>query len=136
MNTFLLGYPFSASGESWTIPGAIFAGLMVLSILAGAVAVVRSSYAKARIEALQGDRDDLIERLNETRVEYGECKFKYEQLKVQLDGESHARKALEEVVTGKKELEAVLGILTKHDERTVRIETMVKQLLRTDSKRG
>lgn len=78
-----------------TLTATLF-GLIV--IVAAAVAVARANFAKAQIEALRGDRDDLIARVQMLEAE---------NLRVSdaLKSEQQARKVLERVVTGKEQLD-------------------------------
>jgi hypothetical protein len=116
---------------TWTaLPGVLFLVLSALGLLAGAVAIIRSSYVKASLEALRGDRDDLQARLTEARAEAAECKATVAELTARVEIEVKKREAFEQVITGKRELEAVLQILREHDDRAQRVESMVLDVKR------
>lgn len=79
----------------------------VLVLIAAAVAVARASYAKAQIEALRGDRDDLMKRVDLLQADLD---IASEQLKA----EREARLVLEKVVTGREVLEHIQSSLDQH----------------------
>jgi len=84
---------------------AIIGGLLALIVaVAAAVAMARASFAKAQIEALRGDRDDLTARVQ---------MLESENLRVSqaLQVEQQARKVLERVVTGKEQLDHLQATL-------------------------
>jgi hypothetical protein len=72
------------------------------------VAYARANFARAQIEALRGDRDDLIERVKLVETQNVA-------LTAALKAETTKREALEKVVTGKEDLEAILHRLDLHD---------------------
>jgi chromosome segregation ATPase len=120
-----------ALNVSWSaIPSVLFLVLSALALLAGAVAVVRASYVKAQIEGLRGDRDDLQSRLTEARTESAECKAHVAEMRSRLEVEVQKREALEQIVTGKKELEAVLEILRSNNAFLNKVDTKLDQLLK------
>lgn len=84
--------------------GGIF-GLIVL--IAAALAVARANFAKAQIEALRGDRDDLDARSKRQAEEILE-------LQADLKAEKVARLALEKVVTGRELMEDLKTELNSH----------------------
>jgi hypothetical protein len=98
---------------------AVF-GLIVL--VAAAIAVARTSFARAQIEALRGDRDDLI-----TRVQMLEA----ENVRVSdaLKTEREARKVLERVVTGKEQLEHLQSTMDLYIKSTVEWREAQRDLL-------
>lgn len=116
-----------------SVPAVIFMLLSVLAIVSSGIVVVRSSLFKTQIEALRSDRDDILKRLDRAREDNDDCTTKYEQIRVKLDLEQQKRMALEQVVTGKQELQSVLEILHRLDKRHDRVERLVKDLARDDS---
>jgi chromosome segregation ATPase len=118
-----------------TLPSILFLSLSLIALLGAAAAILRSSYTKAQIEGLRGDRDDLTKRLDESREEGRSCRTEVEKLRGELLVESQRREALEKVVTAKQELVAVIEILKAHDHRAEAIQNGVKKLLdRSDPK--
>jgi biopolymer transport protein ExbB/TolQ len=95
--------------DSSNIIVAILAILTFIALAAGVVGYARANFAKAQIEALRGDRDDLL-----TRVQI------LENDKVRTDAALLAEQgkvaALEKVVTGKEDLEHIQASLTEHDQ--------------------
>lgn len=92
---------------------AVITGLFgIIILVAAAVAVARTGFAKAQIEALRGDRDDLL-----TRVQMLET----ENLRVgdALKNERDARKVLERVVTGKEQLDHIQSTIDTFIDSTV-----------------
>lgn len=124
-----MSLPEAISVQWASLPAILFVSLSALAVIAGAVAVVRASYAKAQIEGLRGDRDDLTKRLEEQRVEARECSSQVVALRSELAAEVSKREALEAIVTGKRELQTVLSTLEAHDSRAANIEAMIKQLI-------
>jgi chromosome segregation ATPase len=86
--------------------GAVLAGLVV-------VAVFRATYAKEQIIALRGDRDDLKERVS---------MLEQENLRVSTDlsNEKEKTKVLQQIVTGKEQLDHLQNTLDHFIETDVR----------------
>lgn len=84
--------------------------------LGALVAVARASFAKAQIEGLRGDRDDLTERVRIVENEKARDKLVFEkqlaQLRTELDAEHQKVEVLERIVTGKELLERLANDLT------------------------
>lgn len=119
----------AAPAGTWvSIPGLLFMSFSLLALLAGSGAVIRSQLIKSQVEQLEGYSKLLERQLQESRHEIDNCNLKFDALNVKYDAEISKREALEEVVTGRKELEAVVTLLRRHDDRTKRVEDLVRQI--------
>lgn len=103
------------------VPAVVVAILGLIGLLAAAVAVARTSYMKAslaeaagRIAGLQGDRDDLKERLE--RVEIAQ-----RQDALRADTAEARVKILEGIVTGAEQLASISSLLAAHDRKAERL---------------
>jgi hypothetical protein len=101
------------------VPAIIFAIIGVLTALAAAAAIIRATYAKTQIEALRGDRDDLVARV-------GILEQENTRLKADLDTEAEKRKALETVVTARREIGELRALLERHHETALSAEKTIK----------
>jgi hypothetical protein len=90
--------------------GIFLTVLGIVVIVSSVLAVGRASLVKAQLEALRGDRDDLVERVNRVETENTA-------LKADLKEEVGKRSALEKVVTGKEVMDKLLLLLDRHDRR-------------------
>lgn len=107
-----------------SLPGIIFIGFEVITMLAAALAVARASFIKAQVETLRADRDDHKERIVTLEHEN-------ELLTKDLKAERERRQALELVVTGKQELQAVVELLKTHDDHLKKVEGLIYQIRRS-----
>jgi hypothetical protein len=96
--------------------GAIFG---VLVLIVSALAVSRDSYARSRIKALQGDRDDLIVRSDLMDKEIESQNVKIAILQRELAAEESARKVLERAVTGRDLMEEMGKDLAAHNKASM-----------------
>lgn len=85
----------------------------VIVIVAAAVAVARTSYLKAQIEGLRGDRDDQAKRIDRQDIEIAALELRSTRAEARAS-------VLEDVVTGRKELESLTSLLAAHDRKTDR----------------
>lgn len=100
-------------------------GLGIIGIVAALAAVLaffKSSYAEARIKALQQDRDDLQARV--TRVEKKEAETRAELIVAEKKVE-----VLENIVTGRDELKRLGDEIAAHDDRTAEEYTILLRRL-------
>jgi len=103
----------------------ILAVLTILGGAAGAFGYLRASYAKAQIDALRGDRDDLSARVQRLEADNKD-------LETELEKEVTSRKALETVVTAKAEIAKLVTILDSHDQRAIAIQNLVAKIARKE----
>lgn len=106
--------------------GSVFNLLAVAVTLVAAVASVtafaRASFAKAQIEALRGDRDDLQERCDRLENDLAATKD-------QLETEKGKVAVLEGITIGKEHLVTIENLLKRHDENVVKAVTGLKELI-------
>ena len=76
---------------TWQALGTV---LGVVAFVASAAAVLRAGYIKSQLEALRGDRDDLIARV-------GILERDNVQLRADLEAERQKAKVLENIATGR-----------------------------------
>lgn len=95
---------------------AIVGIVLLITSLAGAVALFRVSLAKSQIEGLRGDRDDLIARNRRQEEEIEELRAGNKVRDATIKQQSEKIQMLERVVTGREQLEALATQLRLHDE--------------------
>lgn len=111
------------NAAQWLTIVGVVVGL--IGALAGAVAIARSNFAKAQLEALRGDRDDQakrIDRLEEDlateRAARAADNERYEQDRAKweaaLAAEQEKVRILESVVTGKEQIDALRGQVVEY----------------------
>lgn len=109
----------SASGFDFGDPITLVLSILgIIVIVAAAAAVARASFVKAQLDALRGDRDDLVARVNILEDENI-------RISTELKAETVRREALEKVVTAKEQIDAVSLMLKKHDDRAQRMERLL-----------
>lgn len=116
------------------------ATIALLVGLGGALALVRGSYNKARIEALRGDNSDLRERNKDVELENERLKREIEterehhKLRVKQLEESNEhledeKKILMELVTQRAEVDEVLQTLNNHHDQAMgKFDSMIELL--------
>lgn len=95
----------------------------LIALVAAAVAVARASFAKAQIEALRGDRDDLQKRseIQETEIQ---------SLRTELETEKAKVKVLQDITIGKEHLITIEELIKKLDKSTGEYLSEIEQLIR------
>ena len=118
------------------------ATIALLVGLGGALALVRGSYNKARIEALRGDNSDLRERNKDVELENERLKREIEterehhKLRIKQLEESNEhledeKKILMELVTQRAEVDEVLQTLNNHHDQAMgKFDSMIELLAR------
>lgn len=114
----------AAAGVLGTIVGAIL-------IVGTLVAVVRANLAKAQVEALRGDRDDLMTRVQILEQNHEDEKERANRLEARVAEEVRAREVLERLVTGHDDIQNLAQQVAAHDERAVEIARAVNILNET-----
>lgn len=94
--------------------GTIIGAILLVGTLA---AVVRANLAKAQVEALRGDRDDLLKRVEILERDRAADKAAHDSVARDLAEERRARQVLERVVTGREQLDQITTLLLQHDQR-------------------
>lgn len=110
------------------ILGVILAVFGLAGVIAGVAGYFRASYAKARIEALNGDIEERDRRHELLKDELAEERTAREETDRKLQAETTARQVLERVVTGKQELEEIASILRVMDQRGVSIQQIINAI--------
>jgi uncharacterized protein (DUF3084 family) len=106
---------------------AIIAGLIVAA--ATVVAFFRANLARAQIEGLRGDRDDLIDRNERLTKTLAELKESNAVRDATISEQVHKIHILEKVVTGREQLNHLQKQLDAHDKRVdERHITLVKMM--------
>lgn len=102
---------------------AIIVGVFgIIVLVAAAVAVARASFAKAQIESLRGDRDDLQKRVDFLEAENV-------RIDAALEAEKSKVKVLEGITVGKDHLVLIEKALQIHNEQMVEITRSIKESL-------
>lgn len=114
------------SGGTLNIVFTIF-GLVVL--LAAAAAFARASFAKAQIDALRGDRDDLQKRVEILEGENTRISTELDAEKVKLVAEQGKVRILENITIGKDHLVTIERMISTHDEAVVEVSKNINQHL-------
>lgn len=92
-----------------------------VSFIAAAVAVARASYAKATVEALRGDRDDLQARVVILENENV-------RINTELETEKAKTKVLEGITVGKEQLARIEELLKALDKNfSLLVDEMTKK---------
>ena len=109
---------------------ALLVGLLtVIMLVASGTALIRASVAKGTVERLRGERDDLEKRVARLERERTEDAHEINALQAALRQEREQRETLEDVVTGRKELEKLVRLLIEHDERVAQHHSAMRDLL-------
>lgn len=101
--------------------GVIAAVLGILMTAGLAMALVRGSYSKARIEALRGDNQDLRDRVKDLEASDERHLVKEKHLEQRCEHLENENKMLMEMVTQRAEVAAVAEQLTNHHEEAMRV---------------
>lgn len=94
---------------------AVVVGLVTLA--AAVFAVFRASLAKAQIEALRGDRDDLQKRVDRLEDENTDLEESNKIRDATINEQINKIHTLEKVVTGREQLNHLQKQLDAHDKR-------------------
>jgi uncharacterized coiled-coil DUF342 family protein len=86
-----------------------------------AIAVFRASYAKAQVEGLRGDRDDLIKRVEILEESKKELEVERDKLSAESAQLKNVVATLERVVTGREQLDNIVTILGQHTDGITQI---------------
>lgn len=101
----------------------VLALIGIVTALAAAAAIARGSFAKAQIEALRGDRDDL-----QRRVEFLEDE--YDRTRKELQAEKEKVDVLTGVVTGEAQLQSILTFLDDHGKTLTKVLQAIENVNR------
>jgi hypothetical protein len=108
-------------GTPGGIVGVILAILGIAGSLTGIAGYTRGSYAKSRIEALNGEVTELQRQRDEEKTARQETDRK-------LQAETEARKTLQDVVTGKQDWAEITAILRQMDQRGINIQHVLQSV--------
>jgi hypothetical protein len=111
----------SVSLSLLSVPGAVFAIVSVIVALTAILVFGRAAVAKAQIEALRGDRDDLMKRVD--ILEANDARQK-----IELEAAHHELEVLKQLVTGKAAVQQVLDKLIEHDERVAALAIAIARI--------
>lgn len=109
---------------------ALLVGLLtIIMLVASGTALIRASVAKGTVERLRGERDDLEKRVTRLEREHEADVHEINALQAALRQERQQRQTLEDVVTGRKELEQLVALLVEHDKRVDANHRALRDLL-------
>lgn len=96
--------------------GAVAAAVGLLILIGGALALVRGSYNKARIQALREDVGDYIRRLDDCEERCSQAEHREEALELKVDHLKSENSLLTQLVTQRADVDKVLTLLSQHHE--------------------
>ena len=108
-------------GDLHGVVALILAIVGIAGAFAGVAGYTKGSYAKARIEALNGEVLELQRQRDEEKTARQETDRK-------LQAETDARKILQDVVTGKQDWGEITAILHVMDERGINIQHVLDSI--------
>lgn len=111
-----------------------FLGILILC--GGALALVRGSYSKARIQALREDNDDLRSRVEDLDRELDRRRDKITNQADKIEDLRSECRLLKELVTSKADVEAVTDFLEFHHNESVQAWELVRETILNKSKEG
>jgi septal ring factor EnvC (AmiA/AmiB activator) len=88
----------------------------LLTIIGGALVLIKGSYSKARIQALREDNEDLRNRVADGEQETIRLKAGVAELKIEVDRERSENQLLRQMVTQRANVDEVLDILNQHHD--------------------
>lgn len=109
---------------------ALLVGLLtIIMLVASGTALIRASVAKGTVERLRGERDDLEKRVARLEKDRESDQHEINALQAALRQERQQRETLEEVVTGRKELERLVALVIEHDTKVTEHHKAMRDLL-------
>lgn len=95
--------------ETWlAVIGGIFA---LVGLVAGSLAVVRSSYTRTQLEILRASVDDYEKRTDQLIEERDESRQREAAVQVRLDASQREVQVLRDIVTSKQEIQDLRALI-------------------------